>query len=156
MTVPQLHHLIQFVLKRDNSRYSEVNVFASHQHLSSLMINISWSSPPQPPFIGSMHCSSSNFYFQQNTTIKQDKKFMTNIKYINSSWPSDAILWRQHIVQELYIFHYERIPPNLRCCNFFKVDIIIFENPLQKLRNFTFWHFPGGGEGGGHFGEKKY
>ena len=43
-----------------------------------------------------------------------------------------------------YIFHYERIPPNLRCCNFLKVDTIIFKNPLQKLRIFTFWLFLGG------------
>ena len=45
---------------------------------------------------------------------------------VNSSWPSDAILWRQHIVLKPYIFHYERIPPNLRRCNFLKVDITIF------------------------------
>ena len=45
-----------------------------------------------------------------------------------------------------YIFHYERIPPYSRCCNFLKVDIIIFENPLQKLRILT---LPGGGGGGG-------
>ena len=63
----------------------------------------------------------------------------------NSSWPSDAILWRQHIVLKPYIFHYERIPPNLKWCNFLKVDIIIFENQLQKLRIFTFWLFLGGG-----------
>ena len=69
---------------------------------------------------------------------------------LNSSWPSDAILWRQHIVWNPYIFHYERIPPNSRCCNFLKVDIIIFYNPLQKLRIFTFWLYLGG-----HFDEKN-
>ena len=45
-----------------------------------------------------------------------------------------------YCVKTLY-FHYERIPPNLRCCNFLKVDIIIFENPLQKFSIFTFWLF---------------
>ena len=55
--------------------------------------------------------------------------------------------WR-HIVAAAYcvkpyIFRHERIPPNLRCCNFLKVDIIIVENPLQKLRIFTFWLFLG-------------
>ena len=50
---------------------------------------------------------------------------------------------RSILCKKTYIFHYERIPPNLRCCNFFKVDIIIFENPLQKLRIFTFWLFLG-------------
>ena len=66
------------------------------------------------------------------------------------------MLWRLHIVQKLYIFHYEGIPPNLTCCNILKVDIKISENPLQKLRIFTFWHFLcvcvcvcGGGGGGG-------
>ena len=66
---------------------------------------------------------------------------------VNSSWPSDAIWWRQHIVLKPYIFHYEIIPPNLRFCNFSKVNIIINQNPLQKLRNFTFWLFLGGGGG---------
>ena len=39
-----------------------------------------------------------------------------------------------------------------------KVDIIIFYNPLQKLRIFTFWLFLGmGGVGGGsHFDEKNH
>ena len=45
--------------------------------------------------------------------------------------------------------------PNLTCCNFFKVDIIVFKNPLQKLRIFIFWLFlGGGGGGGGRFDEK--
>ena len=34
---------------------------------------------------------------------------------LNSSWPSDAIWWQQHIVLNPYTFHYERIPPNFRC-----------------------------------------
>ena len=37
-----------------------------------------------------------------------------------------------YCVKKPYIFHYERILPNLRCCNFFKVDIIIFRNPLKN------------------------
>ena len=41
---------------------------------------------------------------------------------------------------------------------FLKVDIIIFQNPLQKLRIFAFFFFRGGGGGGGgeggHFDEK--
>ena len=63
-----------------------------------------------------------------------------------------------------YIFRCERIPSNLRFFDFLKVAIIIFQNPLQKLRIFTFWLFlggggggvwgGGGGGGGGHFDEK--
>ena len=39
-------------------------------------------------------------------------------------WPSDAI-W-QHVVYKPYFVHYERLPSNLRFCDFFKEDIIIF------------------------------
>ena len=40
-----------------------------------------------------------------------------------------------------FIFHNERIPSNLSCCDFVKVNIIIFQNPLQKLRICTFLLF---------------
>ena len=39
--------------------------------------------------------------------------------------------------------------------NFLKIDIIIFENPLQKLLIFTFWLFLGGGGGGVTLAKKK-
>ena len=47
-----------------------------------------------------------------------------------------------------HIFQYERIPLNSQiyyAVIFLKVDLIIFQNPLQKLRIFTFWLFLGGG-----------
>ena len=47
------------------------------------------------------------------------------------------------------IFHYERVPSNLRFYDFLKADITIYQNPLQKMRIFTFWLFLG--EGGGVF-----
>ena len=46
--------------------------------------------------------------------------------WLNALWPSDALWRRQHVVYKTHIFHYERIPSNLRYCDFFKVDIIIF------------------------------
>ena len=41
-------------------------------------------------------------------------------------------------------FIMKEFPQIFWCCNFLKVDIIIFKNPLQKLRIFTFWLFLGG------------
>ena len=43
-----------------------------------------------------------------------------HLTHINPLWQSDAIWRRQHVVQKHHIFHYERIPSNLRCCDFLK------------------------------------